>query len=169
MSVTLGVNKVISSVTISAYGWGFGYVWGDFLRKLSRNRHVCISEMSYSLQVRWGGGEGGSRMLNHRIIISRTIQNKIFLSLCAFIRNVLFAAGTPRTIWKIMNRRLVRLSKLAFSLLVQLEGGTTTNLMLYPSENMYWHLKRKEMTISLFLSQCNPPVHTLWSWPPPKI
>ena len=50
---------------------------------------------------------------------------------------------------------------------LQLEGGTTTNLMLYPSENMYWHLKRKEMTFIPFLSQCNPPVHTLWSWPPP--
>ena len=41
-----------------------------------------------------GGGEGGSHMLNYRIILSRRIQIKIFLSLCASIRNVLFATDT---------------------------------------------------------------------------
>ena len=41
-----------------------------------------------------GGGGGGSRMLNHRLILSRTIQIKILVSLCASIKNVLFATGT---------------------------------------------------------------------------
>ena len=31
-----------------------------------------------------GEGGRGSRMLNHRIILSRTIQNKIFLSFCVY-------------------------------------------------------------------------------------
>ena len=59
---------------------------------------MCVSEMSYSLQVRrgGGGGGGGSRLLNHRIILSRTIQMKIFF-------------------------HFVRLSEMSFTLLVRLD------------------------------------------------